>query len=125
MDELVRWLREQLDVDEARTSKLRSYAQQTVLALQDPRHLGKFIPGWHEWPDVEAGCTERLAEVDAKRRILDEVVVDANGLDMSVDLDRRVGTRDESTEPYLGDQLVRLLALPYADRPGYREAWRP
>jgi hypothetical protein len=66
-----------------------------------------------------------LAEVDAKRRILDEVVEDATGLDMSVDLDRRTRPRDEVTEPYLGDVLVRLLALPYADRPGYREEWRP
>jgi hypothetical protein len=66
-----------------------------------------------------------LAEVDAKRRILDEVVDEATGLDMSVDGDRRVGPRDTTTEPYLGTVLLRLLALPYADHPDYREEWRP
>jgi hypothetical protein len=66
-----------------------------------------------------------LAEVDAKRRILDEVVDEATGLDMSVDGDRRVGSRDTTTEPYLGTVLLRLLALPYADHPDYREEWRP
>jgi hypothetical protein len=66
-----------------------------------------------------------LAEVDAKRRILDEVVDEATGLDMSVDGDRRVGPRDTTTEPYLGTVLLRLLALPYAEHPDYREEWRP
>lgn len=66
----------------------------------------------------------RLADIWAKRRILDEVVDEANGLDMQVDGEFRVGRRDETAEPYLGDVLLQLLALPYADRPGYREEWR-
>lgn len=66
-----------------------------------------------------------LAEVDAKRRILDDVVDEASGLDAQVDGEFRVGIRDTKTEPYLGDVLLRLLALPYASHPDYREEWRP
>jgi hypothetical protein len=74
---------------------------------------------------VRVGKKRVLAEVDVKRRILDEVVDEATGLDMSVDGDRRVGSRDTATEPYLGTVLLRLLALPYADHPDYRDEWRP
>jgi hypothetical protein len=66
-----------------------------------------------------------LREVEAKRRILDEVVDEATSLDMSVDNDRRVGFRDEASEPYLGDTLLRLLANPYVDHPDYRSEWAP
>jgi hypothetical protein len=48
-----------------------------------------------------------LAEVDAKRQILD-LATDVT--EMSHDT---------------ADTMIRLLALPYADRPGYREEWRP
>lgn len=54
-----------------------------------------------------------LRRCAADRRILDQIVDEANGLDMSVDLDRRVGSRDEAEEPYLGNVLVRLLAEGY------------
>jgi hypothetical protein len=53
-----------------------------------------------------------LAEVDAKRRILDWIVravqvTEADGYNLGV------------------EDLLRLLALSYADRPGYREESRP
>jgi hypothetical protein len=50
-----------------------------------------------------------LREVDAKRRILDAYE----------NYDR------EAPELDVPDSVVRLLALPYADRPGYRDDWRP
>lgn len=43
-----------------------------------------------------------LAECEAKREIL-----------------------DVTRGTYSSDLVRRLLALPYADRPGYREEWRP
>lgn len=46
-----------------------------------------------------------LAECDAKRRIFETL-------------------RDEGGDR-LFDDIFRLLALPYADREGYREEWRP
>jgi len=54
-----------------------------------------------------------LAEVDAKRRILD--LHKAMALNPDVHSDAWTA---------LGD-VLHLLALPYADHPDYREAWRP
>ena len=42
---------------------------------------------------------------------------------LQVDSECRVGWRDEIKEPYIGDTLLRLLALPYADYPDYQPAW--
>jgi hypothetical protein len=47
------------------------------------------------------------------------------GLDLQVDGEFGVGPRDEKTDPYTADTLVKLMALPYADRPGYRTEWKP
>lgn len=65
-----------------------------------------------------------LADITAKRAII-ELAQEATEIDRSLDLDRRVGWRDESAEPCIGDLILRQLALPFADRPGYDEAWRP
>lgn len=69
-----------------------------------------------------------LADVVAKRKIID-------GIQMCRPCGegRRCVQHDSSagsptiTRPAhpVDEQLVRLLALPYADNPGYREEWRP
>lgn len=90
MDELVTWLRARLDDDE-RVARAATYWGDLPLghlASDLEAHLIHWMP-----PRV-------LAEVEAKRRILDAY-------------------EDET------GYLLRLLALPYADRPGYREEWRP
>lgn len=73
-----------------------------------------------------------LAEVDAKRRLLEALLGEGHavlrpGGSTQVYCDADYGTdsacecgRDERVGQYL-----RLLALPYADRPGYRDEWRP
>jgi hypothetical protein len=118
--EIAIWLRAQLDVDEANAYEVHDRdCQSVVMTWTDwttPTHAGPCDCGWPE---------RMLAEIQAKRRMLDDVVPDATGLDMSVDGEFRVGSRDEKAEPYLGDILTRLLALPYAEQPGYREEWRP
>jgi hypothetical protein len=55
-----------------------------------------------------------LAEVDAKRRILDEHAPDRQGYCPTCN--------DNTVEAPC--HTVRLLALPMADRPGYLEEWR-
>lgn len=135
MDDLMTWLLVQLDEDEARTRKMLAYAQQTVLTLQDPRHLGKFIPGWHDWPDVERMCTERLAEIDAKRRILDLHAPVATGPTWQPGPPQCEhcaglchswsGTGCEGPDAPYPCPTVRLLAVPMAGRDGYRSEWRP
>lgn len=60
-----------------------------------------------------------LADIDAKRRIIDEHSLESNGA-------CRVCTLGWSARPAAYPcPTVRLLALPYADREGYREEWRP
>jgi hypothetical protein len=57
-----------------------------------------------------------LAEVDAKRRIVDWLLM------------VRRGEAEDSGEPMPvdpQDQVLRLLALPYAAHPDYDESWRP
>jgi hypothetical protein len=78
-DELITWLRAQLDEDEA-------------------------------W----AGETAELAEVEAKRAILD-----------LIDAARGACLQEFCEPPVDADQIFRHLAKLYADRPGYREEWRP
>ncbi len=58
-----------------------------------------------------------LAECEAKRRIVRQygIARDAEYGDISVAI------RAEQTYKY----VLRLLALPYADHPDYREEWRP
>ncbi|MFD8970518.1 DUF6221 family protein [Streptomyces sp. NPDC059568] len=79
-----------------------------------------------------------LAEVEGKRRIVD---IYANALEERVALRARMREvirsdsdefgrlhRQESELIETAERMapvVRLLALPYADRPGYREEWRP
>jgi len=71
-----------------------------------------------------ADRTRRLAECEAKRRIV-ELADEATGFDMTVDQEFRIGSRDERQEPYIGDVMLRTLAAVYADHPDYDEAWRP
>jgi hypothetical protein len=83
-NDLITWLRAQLDEVEAAAARDLASIERHDLAV------------------------ERLVEVDVKRRILDLLE----------------GADDESAWWY-HQHLVPLLALPYADRDGYRQEWRP
>jgi hypothetical protein len=114
VQDLAAVVRAQLDAAQERTRELLAHAQQTTLTLKDPRHLGKFIPGWHDWPDVEQMCTERLAEIDATRGILDEHTPRAPGYACPVCWDgAEAGGPVDAPCP-----TVRLLAQPYAGQHG-------
>lgn len=58
--------------------------------------LGDMEPLWY--PDTI------LAECEAKRRIIEEW---------------------GPFETYNGEELLKVLALPYADHPDYRQEWKP
>jgi hypothetical protein len=64
-----------------------------------------------------------LAEVEAKRRILDEIVPRMNEIDDHIHGEWGVGPIDPSTYESLG--LLRLLAAPYADHRDYQPEWAP
>lgn len=134
MDDLVQWLRAQLDEDERIAREAterqpydewdavgagddddvsRSHWEVVKIARMSPtpaaRSLALHIA---EWDPARV-----LAEVDAKRRIID-LHKGVNDYCAECDLVR-------SNYPYHPCTTLRLLALPYADRPGYREEWRP
>ncbi|MDN3056896.1 DUF6221 family protein [Streptomyces sp. SRF1] len=137
MDELVRWLGEQLDVDE-------QVALDTFdIGARAGIRRGAPVPRWvyeadgairaeagtahvrFTWPDSAAHIVQHdparvLREINAKRQILAEYEQAA----------RYSGTTwgqsnvHQARARALG-KVVRLHALVYADRPGYREEWRP
>lgn len=106
-DDLVVWLRGVLDEEEAAAKLLCRNAQEVRRTLQ-----GK----------VERMAAGVLADIAAKRGILD--LRDA----MAAGVEAADGTMlSGATKVRLGayDNTIRLVASVYADRPGYREEWRP
>ncbi|MFI0268589.1 DUF6221 family protein [Streptomyces luteogriseus] len=125
MDELVEWLRAQLDEDEriARAATLGPWVQSGIGDYGWTVDFGRPGAGV-ETADTEQGLADAdfiaahnparvLREIDAKRQLL---ALHAEG---STDL---FCAHCEHEPPC---PTLRLLALPYADRPGYREEWRP
>ncbi|MCZ7376532.1 DUF6221 family protein [Micromonospora sp. WMMC250] len=126
VDDLVTWLRAQLDDDErvARAVEDRS-APWDGQWVNDGGGALRTYNGWvlvhNAGQLITRGLLDHiarhdparvLAEVDAKRRILD----------------RWKDSQDNALPPealLALDEVVKLLALPYADRPGYRDEWRP
>lgn len=62
-----------------------------------------------------------LDDVAAKRRIIDLVLDEDNGV---ISADRSIESEWGCTSD-LHEQLLKLLALPYAGHPEFREEWRP
>lgn len=113
MDDLVRWLGEQLDEDEADVR--RGYLKAEPLPDYD---------GWDKsttagLPPVVAARV--LREIDAKRQLVEQHRPVGYG-DVCLSYCR---TRTPSQPQAWPCLTLRLLALPYADRPGYQESWRP
>ncbi|RSN13758.1 hypothetical protein DMH25_08180 [Streptomyces sp. WAC 01325] len=115
MDELVQWLGEQLDKDATEIADpyaASSWHARRCEALPDVLY-----------PDREPGACDcgvparMLREIDAKRRIIAKHAL--NGWVCS--------TCDDGEVPpqAFPCPTLRLLALPYTDRPGYSEEWRP
>lgn len=111
--ELTAWLTKQIDDAETRTRELLYWAQQTILTLEEPRLLGKEIPGWYHWPAVERACTERLAELAAMRQILADHAADVHRCDGG-----DFATGDDCP-------IKRQMAAPHVAQPGYRTEWGP
>lgn len=123
MNDLATWLRAQLDDDERMARMLQEKrpgpwstqadyqgepAGGTAVVTADGELVlvgrggvpADYAAEWHP--------ARVLAEVDAKRRILDWAIEYMEG----------------DYAPW-NETCVQLLALPYADRPGYRAEWRP
>ena len=110
MSDLITWLRAQLDDDErvARAASPGYLPDDPLASDEDRAHVAR-------WQQARV-----LVEVDAKRRIIDEYELWAE--EQSEDYEH-AQTEHDSAQALLA--AIKLLALPYADRPGYREEWRP
>ncbi|HET6914878.1 MAG TPA: DUF6221 family protein [Acidimicrobiales bacterium] len=124
MSDLAEFLLARIADDEERARKRLHHAQQNDLTVRDPKHLGQFMPGWWEWREIETFASHVLAEVEAKRRILEmhKPYRRIYGLGCDVCLHPRRLTVDVDGWPC---PTLRLLALPYADHPDYRQEWMP
>ncbi|WP_171110615.1 MULTISPECIES: DUF6221 family protein [unclassified Streptomyces] len=115
-EDLARWLGEQLDTDErtaraaeGHISELLSWLEISLPAVE--RHIETHEPA------------RVLREIEAKRQIL-------RGLESAEVALRNTEPGREPHELMTGATnsqraIVRTLAAVYADRPGYREEWRP
>jgi hypothetical protein len=116
VSELVLFLRARLDEDEqaARATTGGKWYSADVLEVNlaaprpDAEHIARHDPA------------RVLAEVNAKRRILDEIVPKVESYWGAVNSEWGCEYDDPD-----GDDVLRLLALPYADHPDYDPAWRP
>ena len=116
MSDVAAFLRARLDEDEERARKLLVTAQRASLTLEDPKYLGRSQPGWYAWPDVEAVLARALADVDAKRRVVEHTE--------ACRADRRRGDVHEVRYLEMWWTCVQL-AKAYADHPDHPEEWKP
>lgn len=142
MEDLVAWFRGQLEVDERRAPSehfnVDDGGYYSCPAVRDYRIS-------EDEPDCACGLEERrreaLAEVDAKRRVVDlyEVQVQRRAdnaakfvrLTKSRSLDQVEFTAVKTHGWELAgrcdtlEAVIRVLAVRYAGRDGYREEWQP
>lgn len=154
VDDLVAWLRAQIDEDErvakAATAGPWWYNPAKAWHLPDDlptRRNGEEFVGANLVPSV-ATCVAAtgpadhpqsmadaqfiarhdparvLREVESKRRILDALPSD-DGYDAGRAKFSDYESCDDSCVGQVMHEVVKLLALPYADRPGYQEEWKP
>ncbi|MFF7335437.1 DUF6221 family protein [Streptomyces sp. NPDC008150] len=130
MDGFIAWLGQQLDEDEriARAATQGEWVWSREFVTPPGYHhrtVGPLEPG--DAAFIAAHDPARaLREIDAKRQLLDEHH-DTNDGDCAACVDGQWGypTHGGSTPQRLPCRTLRLLALPYAGRPGYRKEWRP
>lgn len=124
-DDLIAFLRAQLDDDErvAREALKRQTSQRRMIRGQMVDVPNQPMPEWRRsvWPPERV-----LAEIEAKRRLLEPHAES----DFPYDPDGP-GPGDYSWTARCNEcyqdapcLTVRLLALPYAGRDGWREEWR-
>lgn len=133
MDDLVQWLRDQLDEDERIAKAVRvphdwhqgpgddpEWTDAEMVCMWPPEFHTPYERDKH-WRGLSLEGSELAAHIAAHdpARVLREIAAK-----------RRMIGRINSHAAIMGwdevhGDLLRSLALPYADRPGYREDWRP
>lgn len=130
IDDLITWLRAQIDDDERGANAALAGQADPENGWTASRTPG--LPGvgiaphvGHIHEDVQAAHVVRwnparvLREVEAKRRIVRECENQAAW-------ESTTGRKYPATTAWaLAVTTLRVLALPYVDRPGYQEGWKP
>jgi hypothetical protein len=134
VDDLTKWLKDCLDEDEKTATAV--FRDHTWSAYIEGGDDGWAIEGAHSGePSCIVGDEAMAAhiarhdparvlrEVQAKRRIIDWYETERRVADESsgVGADKLWGGGRESALKH----VVRQLALPFSDRPGYQDRWRP
>jgi hypothetical protein len=128
MDDLITWLRAQIDEGEAHGRKVAKLVAEDEAWMAD-------VAWMPDPPSGEPG-KEFLADLESKRRLV-ELHSPANP-----NAEPREGSPGWPDKPWLycatcgsGEpneypitwpcETIKLVALPFSDRPGYREEWKP
>jgi Family of unknown function (DUF6221) len=117
--DLVEFLRARLDEDgqAARVAKSDDYwhawHESTLAAWQFKDDVAAYV--------TKLVPTRELAEVDAKRRIVDwcEGAIEAG------EIKPNSTWNDDAAGAEVGEHVLQLMALPYADHPDYDPKWAP
>ncbi|MFF4848810.1 DUF6221 family protein [Streptomyces sp. NPDC001194] len=80
-------------------------------SIPDAAHIARYDPA------------RALAEIDTKRRIVQLYTTARGWADRAEDIQVSGNNSQVASVAYL--DVLRLLALPYADHPEFREEWRP
>jgi hypothetical protein len=140
VDDLVQWLRAQLDEDERIARAASEYAEASWQLDED----GETVLWWPPEPHVAEKEREKGLPVVSDRWRGQTIASDGTRIAPHIarhdparvlrDIDAKRGVITglqhllQDDNPFVtsqADDALRLLALPYADRPGYREEWRP
>jgi hypothetical protein len=113
MVDLIEFLRARLDERE------RDARDVAKLAAEHQAWMAG-LPGWPEPADGEPNANV-LAYLDTKRQIIEQYEATAQAVYASRGTTLAVAARARLCAY---DEVLRLLALPYAGHPDYREEWR-
>lgn len=124
-EELIAFCKVRLAEEEARSAALLEAARQAIDALKEPRLLGREIPGWHSWPDVEAMCSRVMQDVEAGRRIVADCERYTSGQREFNPAHVPYGTPYRSPAANLAYRTLRSLAAGHDAHPEYKPQWKP
>lgn len=132
------------DEDEAEARSQLRHAQENEVACKDPRLLGRHIPGWWQWPEVQALATKAIADCEAKRQIVrlheqwpvlvetqpEFTAVDTGDIDrLAIRVSRQIAWLTEQeyrqrfgVEPPTTPMIAALLSA-YVDHPNFEAHW--
>lgn len=118
--DLVKFLRDRYDEEAAEALAAEKRTTTTRRMIQGQWVEDTIQPP--EWRRSAWSPARVLREIEAKRQVLD--------LHREIDDPQEMQDYCTTCEvtgdyPYYPCMTLRLLALPYSDRPGFKESWRP